>query len=77
MKRTIALILVIAMAMALVFASGSTESSSTAEEKTFTLRMADNQANGTPNVRGDEKFIELVDKYTNGTVKIEDRKSVV
>lgn len=40
-------------------------------EAVINLRMADNQADGTPNVEGDKKFIELVDQYTNGTVKIE------
>lgn len=40
-------------------------------ENAVTFRMADNQADGTPNVEGDKKFIELVDQYTDGTVKIE------
>ena len=29
-------------------------------EKNLSFRMADNQADGTPNVEGDKKFIELV-----------------
>ena len=40
-------------------------------EKNLSFRMADNQADGTPNVEGDKKFIELVEQYTNGTVTIE------
>lgn len=35
------------------------------------LKMADNQADGTPNVEGDKHFIDLVKKYTNNTVQIE------
>lgn len=35
------------------------------------LRMADNQADGTPNVEGDKHFIDLVSEYTGGTVQIE------
>ena len=38
---------------------------------TLTFRMADNQADGTPNVEGDKRFIELVSQYTDGTVTIE------
>ena len=35
------------------------------------LKLADNQADGTPNVAGDNKFAELVSEYTGGTVAVE------
>ena len=37
----------------------------------ITLKLADNQADGTPNVLGDQKFAELVSEYTGGTVAVE------
>ena len=60
-------ILAIVMAMAMLFALCATAFA----DDVITLRMADNQADGVPNVEGDKYFIDLVDKYTDGTVKIE------
>ena len=37
----------------------------------ITFKLADNQADGTPNVSGDTKFAELVNEYTGGTVVVE------
>ena len=49
----------------------ATETSLEAMGETVTFKLADNQADGTPNVEGDIHFIELVKEYTNGTVEIE------
>lgn len=49
----------------------ATETSPEAMGETVTFKLADNQADGTPNVEGDIHFIELVKEYTNGTVEIE------
>ena len=62
MKKVCLLVMSLVLVLALA---------ATAMADTITFRMADNQADGTPNVEGDKKFIELVDQYTNGTVKIE------
>lgn len=40
-------------------------------EAEIVLKLADNQADGTPNVAGDNKFAELVSEYTGGTVAVE------
>lgn len=63
MKKLCAILLALTMVLALT-ASGLAEAA-------VTLRMADNQADGTPNVEGDKRFIELVAEYTNGAVAIE------
>ncbi|WP_024737431.1 TRAP transporter substrate-binding protein [Enterocloster asparagiformis] len=64
-------------------AQAKTEAVTEAEEKetepketegsaaAITFKLADNQADGTPNVSGDTKFAELVNEYTGGTVVVE------
>ena len=54
-------------------AEAETEAAETeaAAGPTITLKLADNQADGTPNVSGDNKFAELVSEYTGGTVTVE------
>ena len=84
MKKVLALALALCMALSLVACGGAESApaeSAPAESgaatpaegmgKNVTFRMADNQADGTPNVEGDKKFIELVSQYTDGTVAIE------
>ena len=63
-------------------ASGSKSAS---DEKTYTFRLADNQPDNYPTVLGDKKFAELVEKKSNGRIKINvfpngqlgDEKSVI
>lgn len=47
------------------------EAAPEAAEAEVVLKLADNQADGTPNVSGDNKFAELVSEYTGGTVAVE------
>ncbi|SDN64181.1 TRAP transporter substrate-binding protein [Bacillus sp. OK048] len=60
-------------------------SKSATEEKTYNFRLADNQPDNYPTVLGDKKFAELVEKKSDGRIKISvfpngqlgDEKSVI
>ena len=56
--------------------SKETEAPAEAAGASITLKLADNQADGTPNVSGDTKFAELVNEYTGGAVTVGDEASV-
>lgn len=86
MKKNVVLMTAVAMTLGLAACSSKpaeTEApKETAETKQeaeqaapadaeIVLKLADNQADGTPNVAGDMKFAELVSEYTGGSVAVE------
>ena len=76
MKKAIALIL--ALVFVLSFAAcGEKEPEGYTAENPLVIKLADNQADGTPNVAGDRKFAELVAEYTEGAVVVEVHNNAV
>ena len=70
MKKILAMLLALVMVLSLA-ACGAAPAEPAAPADVITLRLADNQADGTPNVMGDQKFAELVKEYTGGEVVVE------
>lgn len=67
MKRIFVLAMVVLLALSTaVFAGGSKE-----ESGVITFKLAENQPANNPVSQGMEKFAELVEQKTNGTVKVE------
>ena len=76
MKKAIALLL--ALVFVLSFAAcGEKGSEGYTAENPLIIKLADNQADGTPNVEGDRKFAELVAEYTEGAVVVEVHNNAV
>lgn len=61
------MVLLLVLVCSLAFAQGASEGKTAGVVK---LTMADNQPDGTPNVEGDKKFVELVSKYSDGSIEI-------
>lgn len=81
MKKTLAILLAVVMALSLMAACGSTANTPAAEEpaktgdaapaKTIVLKLGHNSNAESMYNQGCEKFAQLVEEYTNGTVKVE------
>lgn len=87
MKKKVVLMTAMAMTLGLAACGGSKPAETEAPKETpeakqeaeqaapadaeIVLKLADNQADGTPNVAGDMKFAELVSEYTGGSVAVE------
>ena len=81
MKKTLAILLAVVMALSLLAACGSTANTPPAEEpaktgdaapaKTIVLKLGHNSNAESMYNQGCEKFAQLVEEYTNGTVKVE------
>ncbi len=76
MKKAIALILALVFVFSFA-ACGDKGPEGYSAENPLTIKLADNQADGTPNVAGDREFARLVEEYTEGAVIVEVHNNAV
>ncbi|MFA7109878.1 MAG: TRAP transporter substrate-binding protein [Sphaerochaetaceae bacterium] len=69
MKKIFIVLLLSVILIAGVFAQAEGETAT--KDQTIVLRLADNQPDNYPTVIGDKKFAELVEKYSNGRIKVD------